>query len=194
MNDGIANTTAGHNAKARAGIIRSIMDALDDKDAEIASLQEDRKRIKGRIKADLGMKVSDFNVLRRFRQLDEEPEERDRLFDVLREGFQALGIGGQASFLDALDGIAVPAADRAVPMKGMLPTVEECETIGRTSFDLGHDVDAFPETIKTKARKEAYMRGWEARRKEVAAAALKEEDEAIEEIAEERIPDEEPTF
>jgi hypothetical protein len=168
MSEGMAETTAGHNSKARAGVIRKIMGDLDSVDSRIAELQEERKGIKGRIKADLGMKVADFNVLRRFYQLEDDP--RDMLFDVLREGFKALSIGSQSSFLEAID-------PKPEPAKGMLPTIEECKDNGALSFRLGKAVDDFPETIKTKARKEAYIEGWEMAK---AAKLANEARDAIE--------------
>ena len=98
--EGMAQTTAGHNSAARGQVIKDIIHALDEVDSRIAELSEERKRIKGRIKSDLGEKVSDFNVLRRFYALEQEP--RDQLFDLLKEGFGALGIGQQLDFIDAM--------------------------------------------------------------------------------------------
>lgn len=98
----MTEATEGHNSAARADLIRGTIRALDDIDSQIRVLQEQRTAIKNKnIKADLGMKVADFNVLRRFYGLQQE--DRDTLFDTIREGFAALGIGDQASFLPALD-------------------------------------------------------------------------------------------
>ena len=94
--------TQGHNAAARKKIIRDVMQKLDGIDGQIAELQEERTKLKNvHVKGDLGMKVADFNILRRFRNLDDD--NRDSLFDTLREGFKALNIGVQSSFLETLD-------------------------------------------------------------------------------------------
>lgn len=109
--EGMAQTTAGHNSAARGQVIKDIIHALDEVDSRIAELSEERKRIKGRIKSDLGEKVSDFNVLRRFYALEQEP--RDQLFDLLKEGFGALGIGQQLNFIDAMEQEEAPPPPKA---------------------------------------------------------------------------------
>lgn len=109
--EGMKNMT-GHNAEARRRIIRDVMFELDEIEGEIAELQEKRKKIKNtRIKGDLNMKLSDFAVLRRFRSLEED--DRAKLFDTLREGFKALGIGAQASFLEAIGDEVMETSDAA---------------------------------------------------------------------------------
>lgn len=85
----------------RQHIIREIKRDLYMVNADIAALQERRKKIKGRIKSDLGEKVSDFNMM--IRLLDLEGDERDRAMDLIREGFKALGLGEQGSLLNGFD-------------------------------------------------------------------------------------------
>ncbi len=76
--------------------------------ADIAALEAERKSIgdqiraikQQRVKGDLGMKVGDFNAVLRLYSL--EGETRDRFFDTLRETFNALGIGQQLDWVDAL--------------------------------------------------------------------------------------------
>lgn len=104
MTEGMAEATAGHNSASRKATIREIKAKLDEVNSRIAELQEERKRVKGRIKSDLGWKVADWNVMTRFADLEDEP--RDVLFDTLREGFEALNVGGQHNFLDALEDAA----------------------------------------------------------------------------------------
>lgn len=152
MSDGgMAETTAGHNSAARAGVIRDIKTKLADVDSRIRELQEERKRIKGRIKSDLGWKVADWNVMARFADLEDEP--RDVLFDTLREGFRALGIGMQSTFLDALEG--KPEA----PKSGKL-TEEEAEALGGAAARAGREQDDFDQGVRSKKLKEAWLKGY----------------------------------
>ena len=163
--DGMAGTTAGHNSAARPAVIRQIIADRRKIDGEIAELMTARKKIQGRIKSDLGMKVSDFNSLYRIASLEDEA--RDEFLDTLREGFAALGIGQQASFLDAIAPV-VQMPDRP---RGKLPTIEECEALGGISFRQSLPEDDFPETITTKARKEAFVKGWHKAKVESEEAA-----------------------
>jgi hypothetical protein len=150
---GMAETTAGHNSKARRDVIRDIKTKLDDIDSRIAELQEERKRQKGRIKSDLGWKVADWNVMARFADLEDDP--RDVLFDTLREGFAALGVGGQASFLDALDSVEivpVPAAKKL--------TEDEAAALGDAACVAGRAEDDFDKGVRSKVLKQAWLRGY----------------------------------
>ena len=91
-----------HNSAARADTLRKAMRELDRIEGDIAVLREEAKSLKNTlIKSDLGMKLADFAVFRRLHQL--EGDARDELADVIREGFLALGIGEQSSFLTALE-------------------------------------------------------------------------------------------
>jgi hypothetical protein len=107
-------TEIGDNSKpARAEIIRSIKAELDEIEIAKAALSLRAKKAKGRIKAELGEKVADFNVLIRFVDLEEDP--RSELNRLLREGFAALGVGQQMNFMDAID--PQPVANEAIPEK-----------------------------------------------------------------------------
>jgi hypothetical protein len=95
-------TEIGDNSKpARAEIIRSIKAELDEIEIAKGELSLRAKKAKGRIKAELGEKVADFNVLIRFVDLEEDP--RSELNRLLKEGFAALGVGQQMNFMDAID-------------------------------------------------------------------------------------------
>jgi hypothetical protein len=100
----------GDNSKARHDIIREIKFGIDDVNSRMAILSEERKRLKGRIKADLGWKVSDFNFAVRLADLEEG--ERDDAIDVMREAFQALDIGVQLNFLDIIAPEPEPATKK----------------------------------------------------------------------------------
>ena len=91
-----------HNSAARAETLRKAIKELDRIEGDIAVLRDEAKELKNTlIKGDLGMKLIDFAVFRRIYQL--EGDARDELADVIREGFLALGIGEQSSFLTALE-------------------------------------------------------------------------------------------
>ena len=90
------------NSAARAGIIRDACRWIAEHEADIKLLREEIAEYKQKhIKGDLGFKMADFNAIYRVSKL--EVEDRDKLIDTLREGFSALGLGEQASFLGALD-------------------------------------------------------------------------------------------
>lgn len=107
----------GHNSAARRDAIRSIKYQLDDVNSRIAELTEERKQIKGRIKSDLGWKVSDWNAMARLADLEAEP--RDQMLDTIREGFEALGVGGQLNMDDFLSGNPRQAPEK--PKRGRKP-------------------------------------------------------------------------
>src|ERR1700723_1092400 len=91
--------TASLNVANRAEVIRQVC-------CDLANLETERKTIgariselkQKRIKGDLGMKIADFAVAYRLYGL--EQDDRDTLFDTLRETFEALGVGTQLGFLD----------------------------------------------------------------------------------------------
>ena len=86
----------------RAGLIRAACEWLAAEEATVKALREGINEYKMRyIKGDLGFKMADFNAIYRVSKL--KVEDRDKLIDTLREGFEALGIGEQGSFLGALD-------------------------------------------------------------------------------------------
>lgn len=89
------------NSKARAETIRRACREISGMQAEIQKIQADISEYKStHIKGDLGMKASDFNVILRAYKL--EDDDRDRYIDAIREGFAALGIGGQGDMFSAL--------------------------------------------------------------------------------------------
>ena len=88
--EGLAGTTAGSNVANRKEIIRNACKELDAIDVEMEPLKTRVKEIKGRIKADLDMKLTDFNAIRRVYKL--EGDDRDAFLDTLREGLEALEI------------------------------------------------------------------------------------------------------
>lgn len=88
--------------QTRADILKEAMREIIAGEADIAALRESISEIKHeKIKGKLGMKLSDFNVLKRAYLM--EDKDKKVFLDTLREGFAALEIGEQASFLDALE-------------------------------------------------------------------------------------------
>lgn len=156
--EGMAGTTAGHNSAARASTIRDIIDQRRKIEGQIAELMVVRKKNQGRIKSDLGMKVADFNALYRIAEL--ETEDRDQFIDTLREGFAALGIGQQSSFLSAMGMADQPAPEPEKPAKAPKLTVHDAYGAGAQSFRLGEAEGAFPESMSSKALKENFLKGW----------------------------------
>ena len=90
------------NSAARADTIREAVAWLADKDAERKALNAEISEYKQKhIKGDLGFKIADFNAIYRVSQL--EIEDRDALLDTLREGFEALEIGGSLDWVAAAE-------------------------------------------------------------------------------------------
>jgi len=86
------------NSAARAETIRAAARYINERHADLKAIREEVAAYKAtHIKGDLGMKISDFNALLRVYQL--EGEDRDEFLDTLREGFAALGIGGQMDWV-----------------------------------------------------------------------------------------------
>lgn len=95
------------NAGARADTIRAAVAWLAERQAEVKALNAEIAEYRQKhIKGDLGFKIADWNAIYRVSQL--EIEDRDKLLDTLREGFEALGIGEQSSFLGAMEETAAP--------------------------------------------------------------------------------------
>lgn len=150
MNDA---PTQGHNAADRHRIIREVIADLDRIDGEIAELQAERTKIKNqRIKGDLGVKLTDFAVLRRFHGL--EDDERTRLFDTLREGFKALNIGDQGSFLQVLGNTEVVGHAAAKPK-----TKFDAENLGIVAGEAGCTEDDMPNMPAKKGFQTAWLTG-----------------------------------
>lgn len=90
------------NAEARAAIIRDVCETIGEYDRQIDGIKAERKAvIETRIVADLGMKKGDFNAAYKLSLLDQD--DRDGLFDTIREVFSASAIGTQINWLDAAD-------------------------------------------------------------------------------------------
>lgn len=98
---GKASTTEGHNSKARAKTIKEAIREIAALESERQSISEQIREIKQvRIKGDLDMKIADFNAAMRLYKLEDEA--RDTFLDTLRETFEALGLGKQLDFIDAM--------------------------------------------------------------------------------------------
>ena len=90
--------TRDHNVKARQNVIRSVCAELRTLEAERKVISDQIAAVKQKkIKGDLGMKIANFNVIRRVYML--EGDARNEFFDDLRENFEALGVGDQLNFL-----------------------------------------------------------------------------------------------
>ena len=90
------------NVGIRKDILLKAMKEIVAKEDEMGTLRAELHEIKNKkIKGDLGMKIADFNILKRAYKL--EDKDRDQFMDTLREGWAALGIGGQLDFISALD-------------------------------------------------------------------------------------------
>lgn len=88
------------NAKARKETIKQVADQMATIEAKIAELREEKNQLKAKkIKGELGMKVSDFNLALRLYKL--EGEARDEALDTLKECFEALAPGEQLDFIKA---------------------------------------------------------------------------------------------
>lgn len=98
--DDAAPPESGHNSAERAETIRDACQEIDEFERQIDGLKAEIKAIiETRIVAGLGIKKRDFALARKLHKLDHD--ERDGLFDSLRECFAALGIGEQLNWLDA---------------------------------------------------------------------------------------------
>lgn len=85
----------------RDEIIRQTYQDLAALEAQSKTIREQIKVIKQkRIKADLGMKIVDFNLACRL--IDLEGEDRAKALDVIREVHNALGIGETVDWVEAL--------------------------------------------------------------------------------------------
>lgn len=90
------------NGGGRAETIRAAVAWLAERQAEVKAINAEIAEYRQKhIKGDLGFKLADWNAFFRVSQL--EVEDRDQLIDTLREGFEALGIGEQSSFLGAME-------------------------------------------------------------------------------------------
>jgi len=91
-----AETAAPAPTKSnRAELIRGCVAEINRLQAEKDSIGEQIREVKARVKGELDMKISDFNVALRLAKL--ENDDRDGMLDTIRECFLALGIGEQGS-------------------------------------------------------------------------------------------------
>lgn len=99
--------TEEYRASNRAATIREACETIGELERQVAGLKAEIKVVKEtRIKAELNMKVADFNLAYKLYQM--EQGERDGLQDVIRECFAALGIGEQLNWV-----VAAETADAA---------------------------------------------------------------------------------
>lgn len=102
----------GHNAASRANTIRDTCRKLAELEARRDEIGEQIRALRQvAIKGDLGMKIADFNAVYRLYSLEDEA--RDAFLDVLKETFEALGVGSQLSFLDVIGSKRADVADPA---------------------------------------------------------------------------------
>ncbi len=100
------------NTAARKDSILKVCREFDRIEAEIKELRDEKNKLKKDIIAgDLGMKISDFNMARKLVQ--REQDERDGMLDVMRETFEAHGIGFQMDWVDSLPKITPTQAQAA---------------------------------------------------------------------------------
>lgn len=121
--DAVAEGANLSNSAARADLIRSAVQWLAEREAEVKALNAEINEYRAKhIKGDLGFKLADWNAIYRISQLS--AEDRDVLLDTLHEGFAALGIHS------TLTDDAVVAAG-AMPAQPTAPPNAEARAAGR---------------------------------------------------------------
>jgi len=109
-------------------------------------LMAKRTKIKGRIKADLGMKVADFNAAKRLADLEADP--RNEMLSTLHIVFEALDINAQLDFINVMkpDLGTAPKANKTkaaeagklvVPANATIKTARDAEISGYNSGIMG---------------------------------------------------------
>ncbi|MCP4548443.1 MAG: hypothetical protein GY835_18455, partial [bacterium] len=94
----------------RKEIINAAIREISALESERKELSEQIRSIKNKkIKGDLNMKITDFNVAKRLYEL--EGDNRDELLSTIQETFDALGIGDQLDFIAAMERTATPPSD-----------------------------------------------------------------------------------
>jgi hypothetical protein len=112
------------NSAARADTIRNAVRWIAEHKAEVKALNAEINEFMVKtVKGDLGFKIADFNAVYRVSQL--EVEDRDLLLDCVREGFQALGIGGSVDWVAAAERTPRPGTN------GTTAPDEAARTAGR---------------------------------------------------------------
>lgn len=102
LNGGDDDRRGVSNSAARASIIREACETIGELERQVDGIKAEIKMVKEtRVKGDLGMKIADFNLAYKLYQAGQD--ERDGLFDTMRECFLALGVGMQLNWLDAAE-------------------------------------------------------------------------------------------
>lgn len=106
--DDAADIDRTHNATEQKAKLLDAANKIDRLEAEIAELQAEIRQIKHEEVKALGVKLADFNTVRRWRRL--EAEERDQTLDNIRLCAEAMNIGMQP---DLFPGRAAAAQEAA---------------------------------------------------------------------------------
>ena len=94
--------TDGSNSEARGPQIKAACAKIVEFEEKIAALSGELKAFRQKaVKADLGMKIGDFNIALRLYKL--EGDDRDQLLATVRETFEALGVGDQLNWVEAAE-------------------------------------------------------------------------------------------
>lgn len=187
-----AAAASGHNSKEQmASLVRAINNDLNEVQSRIAVLMEERKKIKGRIKAELGWKVADFNAMKRLADL--EQEDRDQMLDTIRIGFDALSIGMQHGFLDVLAPEKQPAPAKPSTRKTKTPPAKSGDVVSpgarpweaKDAYIAGYNtgimsLDADPRPAQIKANDHELLRAYDRGHEDGTAAAERGEELDVE--------------
>jgi hypothetical protein len=128
------------NSAARAETIRSAVQWLAERDAEVKALHAEINEFKSKtIRGELGFKLADWNAIYRVSQL--EVEDRDTLLETIREGFAALHIGG------VMDWVAAAETAERRRGNGAAAPDDNARRLGRIDgLNGGHDyADEYPQ-------------------------------------------------
>jgi len=107
-------SNAFSNSVARADLIRESAGHIAMLEAKAKAINAEIRKYKIEvIRGHLGFKIADFNAVCRISQLD--AADRDQLLECVREGFQALGLGGSVDWVDAAERTPTRRANGAAP-------------------------------------------------------------------------------
>lgn len=170
--------TFGHNSALRAEAITATFNQALTIEKQITALtakyldplKDQRTELWRKLKADTGIDSSDaklfYKIFKREKLADEFDDEadRERVFDNLREVYNALAAGEQLDFIAAIETTpragAGDAGGEAGPDFSRL-SVEEAERLGREHCAKG-SLNQPPDGMEDPALRRAFMRGWEA--------------------------------